>query len=85
MSFKMYILPMLAEICHVARTITSFSWVLNLTPCANLRINANKTDAERREIQTLKICSSNGIYIIAVYQKSKNLSLGQCWENESLL
>lgn len=48
MSFKMYILATLAEICHVARTITLFSQVLNLTPPANLRINANKTRGEEQ-------------------------------------
>lgn len=40
-------------------------------PGANLRINANKTDVERSKIQTLKICSSNGIYIIAITENLK--------------
>lgn len=71
MSFKMHILPMRAEICHVTRAVTSFSRVLNLMPGANLRINANKTDVERSKIQTLKICSSNGIYIIAITENLK--------------
>jgi len=65
MSFKMYILPTLADNCRVARTRTSFSWVLNLTPSANVRIDTNKTDIERSKIQTWKIPSSDGIYISA--------------------
>lgn len=71
MSFKMHILPMCAEICHVARDVTSFSQILNLMPGADLRINANKTDIERSKIQTLKIHSINGIYIIAITENLK--------------
>lgn len=71
MSFKMHILPRHAGICHVARALTSFSQVLNLMPGANLRINASKTDVERSKIHTLKICSSNGIYIIAITENLK--------------